>query len=89
MNDHYDQREALYESGNWPGYGPAVGPILGQRSNTPAGPKWRDGEPVNLEAAAEDADRWLAYLQGLPMSADNIKSLADCRAALRKQLDAR
>ena len=83
MTDHYDQREALYESGNWP----ASKPVAIRRSNTPAGPEWTDGEPVNLTAAAEDADRWLEFLQeGRTPNARELTNLANCRAALRRLL---
>lgn len=84
MTEHYDQREALYEAGKWPGGLKAPAP----RSNIPASPKWVDGEPANLAAAAEDADRWLEFLQeGRTPQGREIKALADCRAALRRMLE--
>jgi hypothetical protein len=82
MTDHYDQREALYDAGKWPEPAPV------RRINVPAGPKWTDGEPANLAAAAEDADRWLVFLQeGRTPQGREVKALADCRAALRKHLE--
>ena len=58
-------------------------------------PQWSEsGEAVNLHAAAEDAEEWLALIQRLHgagkwhfSKSDTADKLAGCRAALRKQLD--
>lgn len=49
--------------------------------------RWEDGEPANLEAAAEGAYEWLVYLQAgskaLRMSVEDWDSLDRCMEALR------
>lgn len=78
MSNYYE-REAQYSAGLAPTGGKLPGP--------PDGPTWRGGEPANLAAAAEDADRWLEFLQeGRTPTARETQKLADCRAALRKLL---
>lgn len=53
---------------------------------------WHDGEPANLEAAAEDAYQWLAFTQSraplLKMSAQDWDSLDRCMEAIRGFLPA-
>ena len=100
MTDHYDQREAVYDAqpnckGAWE-LGTACGkcprclaskpvaPAPARRQNLPAGPEWIDG----VAAAAEDADRWLEFLQrGRMPSERDLLHLAACRTALRKMLE--
>lgn len=55
-------------------------------------PEWNEaGEPLNLKAAAKDADMWLEYMQQQTSigrwkftNPDNHAKLADCRAMLNK-----
>jgi len=56
-------------------------------------PEWDGGEPVNLQAAARDADEWLALIQRLNDAGrwlfsqpDSRSKLDGCRAALSKIL---
>jgi len=56
-------------------------------------PEWDGGEPANLQAAARDADEWLALIQRLNDAGrwlfsqpDSRPKLDGCRAALSKIL---
>lgn len=56
-------------------------------------PEWDGGEPANLQAAARDADEWLALIQRLNDAGrwrfsqpDSRSKLDGCRAALSKIL---
>lgn len=50
-------------------------------------PTWTEGEPDNLEAAAEDAYKWLAYTQArskkIGMTTEDWGRLDSCMEALR------
>lgn len=56
-------------------------------------PKWVDGAPANLEAAAEDADEWLALIERLHAlgrwrfsDPQSLPKLRACRGALREHM---
>lgn len=60
---------------------------LTQKAHSISKAQWSDGEPSNLEAAAEDAYEWLSYLQShsseLPMRTEEWDKLDRCMEALR------
>lgn len=68
--------------------------ILPESIPTIEAPRWLDGEPENLSAAAEDAFQWLEFLRklitdgGLKVNhAEAGSKLSRCIIALRRFLD--
>lgn len=57
----------------------------------PCGAEWRDGVPVNLEAAAADALAWLWWIRDYHLlSGSEMRERLDaCIAALEEQFRAR
>jgi hypothetical protein len=67
----------------------------GTTTATPSPACWAAGVPVNLAAAAEDADEWLALIERLNEAGrwqfserDTLSKLQGCRRALRSHLRA-
>jgi len=67
----------------------------GTTTATPSPACWAAGAPVNLAAAAEDADEWLALIERLHEAGrwqfsqrDTLSKLQGCRRALRSHLRA-
>ena len=59
------------------------------------GPIWFEGAPENLEAAAEDADKWLELIERLHAAGrwqfgdpESLQKLSACRTILRRYLTA-